>query len=132
MEKKSNKIEDVMSSAIEKIKNIIDTNTVVGEAIPTPKGFILPLTKVSVGFVAGGGEYSADKPQIKTINAYPFTGGTGSGVSVQPVGFLCVEEGKIHLIKLDNTTALEKIMETLPKLTEAVANAIKEGKNEKN
>ena len=100
MIKQNNKIEEIMNSAIERIKNIIDTNTVVGEQIKTPKGFVIPLTKVSIGFVAGGGEYSSDDKQIKTTNAYPFAGGTGSGVCVQPIGFLSVEDGKINLIKL--------------------------------
>ena len=132
MIKQNNKIEEIMNSAIERIKNIIDTNTVVGEQIKTPKGFVIPLTKVSIGFVSGGGEYSSDDKQIKTTNAYPFAGGTGSGVCVQPIGFLSVEDGKINLIKLDDKTALEKIVDALPPLAMAITSAIKENKCEKN
>lgn len=132
MENKSNKIQDIMNSAVEKIKNIIQTNTVVGEQIKTPKGFVIPLTKVSIGFVAGGGEYSSEDKQVKTTNAYPFAGGTGSGVSVQPMGFLCVEDGKISLIKLDDKTTLEKILDTMPQVTQAIVSAIKENNCEKN
>ena len=132
MIKQNNKIEEIMNSAIERIKNIIDTNTVVGEQIKTPKGFVIPLTKVSIGFVAGGGEYSSDDKQIKTTNAYPFAGGTGSGVCVQPIGFLSVEDGKINLIKLDDKTALEKIIDALPPISAAISSAIKEHKCEKN
>lgn len=132
MENKSNKIQDIMNSAVEKIKNIIQTNTVVGEQIKTPKGFVIPLTKVSIGFVAGGGEYSSEDKQVKTTNAYPFAGGTGSGVSVQPMGFLCVEDGKINLIKLDDKTTLEKILDTMPQVTQAIVSAIKENNCEKN
>ena len=128
----NNKIEEIMNSAIERIKNIIDTNTVIGEQIKTPKGFVIPLTKVSIGFVAGGGEYSSDDKQIKTTNAYPFAGGTGSGVCVQPIGFLSVEDGKINLIKLDDKTALEKIVDALPPISAAISSAIKEHKCEKN
>lgn len=125
----NNKVEDIMNSAVERIKNIVDTSTVIGEQIKTPKGFVLPLTKVSIGFVAGGGEYSADEKQIKATNTYPFAGGTGSGVCVQPMGFLCVEDGKISLIKLDDKSPLEKIIETIPEVTMAITNAIKENKN---
>lgn len=132
MIKQNNKIEEIMNSAIERIKNIIDTNTVVGEQIKTPKGFVIPLTKVSIGFVAGGGEYSSDDKQIKTTNAYPFAGGTGSGVCVQPIGFLSVEDGKVNLIKLDDKTALEKIIDALPPISAAISSAIKEHKCEKN
>lgn len=132
MENKNNKIQDIMNSAVERIKNIIDTNTVVGHQIKTPKGFVIPLTKVSIGFVAGGGEYSSDEKQIKTTNAYPFAGGTGSGVSVQPIGFLCVEDSKVSLIKLDDKSTLEKIFDTVPQITAAISSAIKESKCEKN
>lgn len=125
----NNKIEDIMNSAVERIKNIIDTNTVVGEQIKTPTGFVLPLTKVSIGFVAGGGEYSADEKQVKTTNNYPFAGGTGSGVCVQPIGFLCIENGKVNLIKLDDKSPLEKILDTVPEVTMAITNAIKENKD---
>lgn len=125
----NNKIEDIMNSAVERIKNIIDTSTVVGEQIKTPTGFVLPLTKVSIGFVAGGGEYSSDEKQIKATNNYPFAGGTGSGVCVQPMGFLCVENGKISLIKMDDKSPLEKIIDTVPEVTMAITNAIKENKN---
>ncbi len=125
----NNKIEDIMNSAVDKIKNIIDTNTVVGQQIKTPTGFVVPLTKVSIGFVAGGGEYSAGEKQVKTTNNYPFAGGTGSGVCVQPIGFLCVENGKINLIKLDDKSPLEKILDTVPEVTMAITNAIKENKD---
>ena len=131
MEQK-NRIEQIMNSAIEKLKGMVDSNTVVGEPISTPNGFVIPLTKVCIGFVAGGGEYSAGEKQIKTINNYPFAGGSGSGVSVQPIGFLCVEGSKINLIKVDGKTPLEKLIDNIPKVTEAITNAIKENKCEKN
>lgn len=129
---KENKIESIMNSAIEKLKDMVETNTVLGEKIETPTGFVVPLTKISVGFVAGGGEYSAGQKQVKTTSSYPYAGGTGSGVCVQPIGFLCVEDGKTSLIKLDSKTPFEKIVDNLPRVAEAVAGAIKENKCEKN
>lgn len=125
----NNRIEDIMNSAVDRIKNIIDTNTVIGDQIKTPTGFVLPLTKVSIGLVAGGGEYSADEKQIKTTGLYPFAGGTGSGVCVQPIGFLVVEGSKISLVKIDDKSPLEKVIETIPEITSAITNAIKENKN---
>lgn len=126
----NNKIEDIMNSAIEKIKDIVDTQTVVGKQIATPNGFVIPLTKVSIGFVAGGGEYSAEEKNIKTTGSYPFAGGTGSGVCILPLGFLVCDNGKINLIKLDDKTPLEKIIDTVPTLASVITNAIKENKSE--
>lgn len=123
---KSNKIQEIMNNAIEKIKNVMDTSTVVGEPIKTPSGYVIPLTKVSIGFVAGGGEYSADDKPIKTTGDYPFAGGTGAGVCVQPIAFLSVEDSKIGLIKVEGKTTLDKLVDIIPKVTESITDAIKE------
>lgn len=128
---RNNKIEQIMNSAMDKIKNIVDVNTVIGESIKTPTGFLIPLTKISIGFVAGGGEYSSDEKQIKTTEHYPFAGGTGAGVSVQPIAFINVEGSKISLIKVDSKTPIEKLIDCIPKAAEAIIDAIKENSDGK-
>ena len=70
----NNQINDLMESAISKIKTFLDTNTVIGIPFETKEGSLLiPLTKVSVGFVAGGGEYGENKKSEKI----PISGGSG-------------------------------------------------------
>lgn len=123
---RSNKIEEIVNSAVEKIKKVIDSSTIIGEKIETKAGVVIPLTKVSIGFVAGGGEYSSDDKQIKSTGDYPFAGGTGAGVCVQPIAFLTIEGSKIGLIKVEGKTTLDKFIDIIPKVTEAVTDAIKE------
>ncbi len=131
MEQK-NRINQVVDTAIENIKKVIDTDTIVGKSLQTDGGTIIPITKVSIGFVAGGGEYPAEDKQIKQTENYPFAGGTGAGVCVQPIGFLVIKGGKIDLVKVDGSTPLNKFIENLPNTVEAITEAIKENKNAKN
>ena len=126
------RIESLMSSALEKIKQTVQSNTVVGDVIEIEGKILLPITKVTMGIVAGGGEYPTSEKQIKQTKQYPFAGGTGTGISVEPIGFLCIENGKVHLLKIDALSPLEKLVENLPKLAEAIANGIKEKTCENN
>ena len=86
-----NKIEEVMQTAFSSIRRLIDVDVVVGKAIYASSLIVFPLTKVTMGFVSGGGEYYSELREIKKDNEYPFAGGAGSGSSVQPIGFLIVE-----------------------------------------
>ena len=94
-------IENLMNTAMSNLKEMIDVNTIVGEAIETVNGtVIIPISKVSFGFAAGGSEFSGE-----TVNEYeregideaityrlPFGGGSGAGVNIVPVGFVIVSE----------------------------------------
>ena len=123
-------VEDMLNVAIEKIKNIADTKTVVGEPIEVDGAKVVPVIKITVGLVAGGGEYSATDKMAKKAKTYPFAGGTGTGINVQPIGFLYFSNDLVKYIKLDSISPLDKFIDVLPKLSESISNAIKEKKNE--
>lgn len=113
-----NKIENLMEQAIHKIKNIIDVDTVIGKPITCIDGtMIIPITKVSVGFVAGGGEYSQNIPPKNEQKQYPFAGGSTAGFSINPVGFLIGSGGKIRLVTLENKNTFEEIVKIVENLT---------------
>lgn len=112
-----NNINEIVSSAIDKIKNILDVNTVVGVPFESKDGMIIiPLTKVSVGFVAGGGEYKAGMVDVKNNKNFPLAGGAGAGVCMNPIGFLTIKNQECKLIKIDDKSAYDKVLETLPKI----------------
>ena len=86
----STSINDLISSAVDKIKTIVDSSTIIGESIVTPdETTIIPISKVTVGFVVGGGEY-ADLSARRVANHFPMSGGSSGGMSVSPVGFLFI------------------------------------------
>ena len=111
-------IGNLMQTTLENIKDMVDVNTVIGEPIQTGTGStIIPVSKVSFGFVAGGGEYDAAHP-VPAVNDLPFAGGSGAGVSVQPVGFLVVGEDGVKVLPAQHLTAWERAVNCAPQLME--------------
>ena len=105
-------INSVMQTALENIKEMIDVNTVIGEAVIAGSGnTVIPVSRVSFGFVAGGGEYGKSPDP-----AQPFAGGTGAGVSLQPVGFLVLGPDGVHMLPAQNLLPWEHTISMLPRL----------------
>ena len=93
MEKKT-PLNDLMRSTMEKIHEMVDTNTIVGQPITTPDGVtLIPISKVSFGFGAGGGDYGK-----AAQNAQNFGGGSGAGVKIDPVAFLVIKDGATRVL----------------------------------
>ena len=109
-------IETIMSTTMENIRDMIDVNTVVGDAVTPAEGtVIIPISRVSFGFVAGGGEYGLKTPQ-PAANDLPFAGGTGAGVTVQPMGFLVVKNDQVRLTPAQYYAPVDRVIEMFPPL----------------
>ena len=120
-----NKIEEVMTSAMNNLRSLVDIDVVVGKPISSSESMtIIPLTKVTMGFVSGGGEYNADLREKRDAE-YPFSGGSGGGMSIKPIGFLVIKNQEIELIKIDAKTAIEKLIETVPEVAGFIAKNFK-------
>ncbi len=119
-------IGNMMQTTMENIKDMVDVNTVVGEPVSTAEGMtVIPVSKVSFGFVAGGGEYGQDdKNKVHPPQGFegkmPFAGGSGAGVSVQPVGFLVVGNGTVKMLPAQPVTMADRMVELLPQVVEDV------------
>jgi len=121
-------IESLMKTAMESIQQIVDVNTIVGDPVETPDGsVIIPISRVSCGFAAGGSEFApATVDNKQAVNsggqapALPFGGGAGAGVSVQPVGFLVVGNGTIRLLPVDGNVVVDRLIDTVPDLLDKV------------
>ena len=127
-------IGELMQTAMSSIKDMVDVNTVIGDPVVATSGAtIIPISKVSFGFVAGGGEYAIEDNKQKPVptDVFPFAGGTGAGVSVQPVGFLVVTENQVKVLPAQTTGAMERMVELLPQLLEEL-NAKDEKEKKKN
>ena len=118
-------IENLMITAMSSIQNMVDVNTIIGEPIETQVGItIIPISKVSFGFAAGGSEFRGET--LKDYNKkdkdeeiqykLPFGGGAGAGVSINPVAFLVVQEGSVKLMPVDHDSCLDKILDYVPDL----------------
>ena len=103
-------INDLISNAFDKIKTIVDTRTIVGERLDLSDGtVIIPISKVTVGYVVGGGEY-ADLSARRVANHYPLSGGSGGGMSVTPVGFLIEKDGDVTFVNVENKTLYQTVL----------------------
>lgn len=124
-------ISDLVSSAMQSIREMVDVNTIIGNPIETADGTtIIPISRVSFGFCAGGSEFSPKKEL--TPNSM-FGGASGAGVSINPVGFLVVSAGEVKMIAASNEgiTAVEKIIEAIPGAVEKLSDFLKKRKEKK-
>ncbi len=122
MEKEfSNKVENIVSEAMKKLKTIVDVDTVIGSPITTQDGAtIIPISKVSAGFVAGGGEYPEGVDYKKVKEDYPFAGGSGVGFCVTPIGFLVGTKGNLKMVAIENAGAFDKILDLAKMVTDKI------------
>ena len=126
-----------MKTTMDSIKEMIDVNTIVGDAVEAPDGsVIIPISRVSFGFAAGGGEYEMISKTGKNDNEqskFPFGGGSGAGVSVQPVAFLVVGNNQIKLLPVSYTNIVDRIVDLVPNVLdniEKATNKMKKSDNE--
>lgn len=120
-------IGSLMDTTMEKIKEMIDVNTIIGEPITSLDGtLIIPVSKVSYGFAAGG----SDLP-TKKENKDCFGGGSGAGVTIQPVAFLTVYQGDVRLVSVDREEGTaDKLVNMIPDVLKKVKGVFKKDKSE--
>ncbi len=107
-------IESLMGVSMEQIKDMVDVNTVIGDAVQTQDGStIIPISRVSFGFVAGGGEYAVSGAQAGAYGL-PFAGGAGAGVSIHPMGFLVCGKNGVRLLSAGSASPMERVAELIP------------------
>lgn len=127
----SKNIPNMLEGTIAKIREMLDANSVVGDAITTPEGVtIIPISKISVGIGGGGSDFVS-----KNVNRQenPFGGGVGAGVKVTPIAFLVIKEGSVRMLPVAtpaNTTA-DRIVEMVPDTLDKIAAFIDSHKNKK-
>ncbi len=113
-----NSIKDLITGAMQSIKEMVDVNNVIGEAVTTPDGtVIIPVAKVTCGFGASGFEMAAKMNNVG--QPYPFGGGSGGGLSIEPIAFLVVSGGNVRLIPAANSTdVVSKIIDAVPPMVD--------------
>ena len=124
-------IEGLMLTAMSSIQDMIDVNTIIGEPIETSNNIvIIPISKVCFGFAAGGSEFKGE-----TIDEYtkkdkeeeiqyrlPFGGGSGAGVTINPIAFLVIQSNNVKLMPVNHTSSLDKLLDYMPDLIEKTNN----------
>ena len=120
-------IERLMSGSMSSIKALCDADTIVGTPVHLPDGkSIVPISRVSMGFLTGGGEYSdVSTNKKKPKEGFPFAGGSGGGVTVSPIGFLISEGNSVRMMPIDGENAYDKLMGLVPDIMGELVKGLK-------
>lgn len=121
-------INSLMDTTLKKIKDLVDVNTIIGDPITTPDGTtIIPVSKVSYGFASGG----SDLP-TKKDNRECFGGGSGAGVTIQPIGFLSIYKGRVKMVPIEKFDGpVDRIVGMIPEAFDKISGFLKKDKGNK-
>ena len=131
MSENTHPIQELLDASLKNIRNFVDVDTVIGKPITLPDGTtILPISKASFGFASGGSDLPTKK--VKDL----FGGGSGGGVTIEPVGFLVISGGDIRLLQISeaNNNAgrvlnmVPEVIDRVPKMVDQVAAVLKKNK----
>jgi sporulation protein YtfJ len=121
-------IEGLMKTSMQSIKEMVDVNTILGDPVETPDGsVIVPISRVSFGFAAGGSQFEANRMKSKEKEKdrnqeseagpeLPFGGGSGAGININPVAFLVVNKDQTKLLPVESNVLVDRILDTAPQL----------------
>ena len=126
MNEKKNSITEVMEASMAKIREMVDSNTIVGEPITTPDGVtLIPVSRLSFGFGCGGGDSGKQATQMGA--------GAGAGVRVEPMAFLVVKDGVTRMLPVaaPAITTVDRAIELVPQVLDRVESFIDRKKAEK-
>ena len=119
-------IESLMITSMTSIEEMIDVNTIIGDSIETPDGTtIIPVSKVCLGFAAGGSEFNTTK-----LNKYseaaklPFGGGAGGGIKITPVGFIVIKDGFARVLNVNGINVIDRMVDIIPDIVNKVDNLV--------
>ena len=121
----SKTLPNMLENTISKIREMVDVNSVIGDPITTPDGVtIIPISKVSVGYVGGGSEFVSKKNPNAQEN--PFGGGAGGGAKVTPIGFLIIKDGNVRMLPVATppNTPTDRLVEMVPDVLDRVTDFI--------
>lgn len=118
----ADKVENVLTNAIDGLKKMIDVDSVIGKPIAVSDSTtIIPVSKVSMGFVSGGSGFG---------QADNFGGGAGGGVKISPIAFLVVTDGNVRLINVtDSPNDVDKLFTKIPELIDQISGIISKKTN---
>ncbi len=124
-------VNDLMGATMEKIKAMVDANTVVGQPIVTAEVTIIPISRVSFGFATGGSDFASKHQKPGANNA--FGGGSGAGVNVDPIAFLVVRGDNVRLLPVMPPPggAIDRVVDMVPDLVDKVTDFVEKQQDKK-
>ena len=117
---KQHPIDDLMSTTMQKLREIADVNTIVGKPIQAGNVTIIPISRLTVGFASGGSDFVSKNQKPEADNS--FGGGSGAGMNLSPVAFLIVKGDTVRLMPVapPAATTVDRVVEMVPEVVDKV------------
>lgn len=122
-------LSEMITSTMEKLQTLIDTNTVMGDPVTTPDGTtVIPITRITYGIAGGGSDFTTKTQRGNSAN--PFGGGAGASVTVTPVSFLVIKDGVSRMIPVAEpaNTTVDRVIEKAPEFVDKIVNFVESKK----
>lgn len=117
---KETPVNKIMENTLEKMREMVDVSTIIGEPMVTGDTTLIPVSKVTYGFTGGG----TDLPSKS--NAELFGGGGGGGITIAPVAFIVIQNDKVRLMQINNyTSSADRAISMIPELVDQVSKLLK-------
>ena len=122
-----NKVNNLLGVSMDKIKEMVDVNTVIGDPITAPDGTtVIPVSRVSYGFAGGGSDLPSKAQPEKGL----FAGGSGAGINITPIAFLVIANGDVKLLQLvSKPDSTDRLVNLVPDLVDKVTGLFKKDKD---
>lgn len=123
---KEQKAANILATTIEKVRELVDVSTVIGEPISLPDGMVvIPVSKVTYGFASGGSDFPSKN------NVELFGGGGGAGITINPVAFLIVKDGDVSVRQISGlNNPAERVINLVPEMFDKVSGLVSKVKKE--
>ena len=124
-------INDLMGTTMEKIREMVDANTIIGEPIRTEEITLIPVSKLSFGFASGGSDFTTKNQKPDAGNS--FGGGSGAGVNIQPVAFLVIKGDSVNVLPVapPPESTVDRVVEMVPGVVDKVTGFIEKQQEKK-
>ncbi len=128
---KQHPINELMGTTMEKIKTMMDANTIIGDPIQTGDVTLIPVSRLSFGFAGGGSDFVTKNQKPGTDNT--FGGGSGASAKLEPVAFLIVRGENVKLLPVapPPATTVDRVIETVPEVVDKVTAFIEKQQEKK-
>lgn len=130
----SHPIENILKTTMEELKQMVDVNTIIGSPVTLGADtVIVPVSRVSMGFVSGGGEYGEARPIIHNTEEgsncdarHPFAGASVAGMNLTPMAFLCVNGSCVKVLPANYCCTWDRVIQLVPQAVQEIERVIKE------
>ncbi len=129
----SQNIKEILGETMEKVKSMASADTIIGDPIVMSADVTcVPISRVSYGFASGGSDFGGKKIEGKSASTTKFGGGGGAGMSITPVAFLVLQNGKVNILNInEETSSAEKAISMIPDVFDKLKSIVKKDKSEK-